>query len=76
MARLFGTDGVRGIAGEDLTPGLAMLIGRGAATVLTAQISPAAHPDRQGHPHLGRYAGGGSLRRPVQRRGGCGAARA
>ncbi|MBC5580453.1 phosphoglucosamine mutase [Anaerofilum sp. BX8] len=40
MARLFGTDGVRGIAGEDLTPGLAMLIGRGAATVLTAQTSP------------------------------------
>ena len=39
MARLFGTDGVRGIAGEDLTPGLAMLIGRGAATVLTAQTS-------------------------------------
>ncbi len=34
MARLFGTDGVRGVAGEDLTPGLAMLIGRGAAMVL------------------------------------------
>lgn len=37
MARLFGTDGVRGIAGEDLTTGMAMLIGRGAAIVLTEQ---------------------------------------
>lgn len=39
MARLFGTDGVRGIAGVDLTPGMAMLIGRGAATVLTEKTS-------------------------------------
>ena len=39
MARLFGTDGVRGVAGEDLTPGLAMLIGRGAATVLTKKVA-------------------------------------
>ena len=39
MARLFGTDGVRGVAGEDLTPGLAMLIGRGAATVLTRKAA-------------------------------------
>ncbi len=39
MARLFGTDGVRGVAGKDLTPGLAMLIGRGAAVVLTEQAS-------------------------------------
>ncbi|MCI6640588.1 MAG: phosphoglucosamine mutase [Pygmaiobacter massiliensis] len=37
MARLFGTDGVRGVAGEDLTTGMAMLIGRGAAIVLTRQ---------------------------------------
>ncbi|MEG0803439.1 MAG: phosphoglucosamine mutase [Pygmaiobacter sp.] len=39
MARLFGTDGVRGVAGDDLTTGLAMLIGRGAATVLTRETS-------------------------------------
>lgn len=39
MARLFGTDGVRGVAGEDLTTGLAMLIGRGAATVLTRETN-------------------------------------
>lgn len=35
MGRLFGTDGVRGIAGEDMTCELAMAIGRAAATVLT-----------------------------------------
>ena len=34
MGRLFGTDGVRGIAGEDMTCELAMAIGRAAATVL------------------------------------------
>ena len=35
MGRLFGTDGVRGIAGSELTPELAINIGRAAATVLT-----------------------------------------
>ena len=35
MGRLFGTDGVRGIANKDLTCELAMNIGRAAATVLT-----------------------------------------
>ncbi len=35
MARLFGTDGVRGIAGSELTPELAINIGRAAAIVLT-----------------------------------------
>ena len=35
MSRLFGTDGVRGIAGQDMTCELAMNIGRAAATVLT-----------------------------------------
>lgn len=34
MGRLFGTDGVRGIANEDLTNELAMKIGSAAATVL------------------------------------------
>lgn len=38
MGKLFGTDGVRGVAGEDLTPELAMKIGRSAACVLTAQL--------------------------------------
>ncbi len=35
MGRLFGTDGVRGIANTDLTCELAMNIGRGAAQVLS-----------------------------------------
>jgi len=34
MARLFGTDGVRGIANRDLTPFLAMKLGMAAAAVL------------------------------------------
>ncbi len=35
MGKYFGTDGVRGVAGEELTCELAMKIGRGAAAVLT-----------------------------------------
>lgn len=35
MGRLFGTDGVRGLANEDITAELAMNIGRAAAAVLT-----------------------------------------
>ena len=35
MARLFGTDGVRGVAGTELTASLAMKIGIGTASVLT-----------------------------------------
>ena len=35
MARLFGTDGVRGVANKDLTCELAMKLGRAAAAVLT-----------------------------------------
>ena len=31
MARLFGTDGVRGIANEELTPMLAMQLGQAGA---------------------------------------------
>lgn len=34
MNRLFGTDGVRGVANRELTPELAMRIGRAAASVL------------------------------------------
>jgi len=35
-ARLFGTDGVRGVYGEDLTDELAYALGRAAASILTA----------------------------------------
>lgn len=34
MARLFGTDGVRGVANGDLTPDLALALGRAAGVVL------------------------------------------
>lgn len=37
MARLFGTDGVRGIANEELTPVLAMQLGQAGAYVLTKE---------------------------------------
>ncbi len=37
MARLFGTDGVRGIANEELTPTLAMQLGQAGAYVLTKE---------------------------------------
>ena len=37
MARLFGTDGVRGIANEELTPLLAMRLGQAGAYVLTRE---------------------------------------
>ncbi len=37
MARLFGTDGVRGIANEELTPLLAMQLGQAGAYILTRE---------------------------------------
>ncbi len=37
MGKYFGTDGFRGVAGEDLTCELAMNMGRGAAAVLTSK---------------------------------------
>ena len=43
MARLFGTDGVRGLANQDLTPELAFHLGRAGAAILRAQ-SDMAHP--------------------------------
>lgn len=40
MARIFGTDGVRGVANADLTPELAFALGRAGAAVLTAAGDP------------------------------------
>lgn len=37
MARMFGTDGVRGVANEELTPLLAMQLGQAGAYVLTRE---------------------------------------
>lgn len=36
MTKLFGTDGVRGVANEDLTPDLALALGRAAGQVLAS----------------------------------------
>ncbi len=41
MSRMFGTDGVRGIAGHDLSPSLAFKLGRAGAYVLSQKTS---HP--------------------------------
>ena len=35
MSRLFGTDGVRGVANDELTPLFAMQLGQAGAYVLT-----------------------------------------
>ncbi|KAF1085064.1 Phosphoglucosamine mutase [Sporotomaculum syntrophicum] len=40
MTRLFGTDGVRGVANKDLTPELAYKLGRAGASVLAKDHSP------------------------------------
>ncbi len=39
MARLFGTDGVRGVANDELTPLLAMQLGQAGAYVLTKETN-------------------------------------
>lgn len=39
MARMFGTDGIRGIANKDLSCELAVRVGRSAATVLTKHLN-------------------------------------
>lgn len=44
MTRLFGTDGVRGIANEALTPELAYALGRYGASVLLEKDSPSSRP--------------------------------
>ena len=41
MGRLFGTDGVRGVANKDLTNDLAMKIGAAAAAVLLREAKSA-----------------------------------
>ena len=38
MGTLFGTDGVRGLANADLTPELALALGRAAVGVLRAEL--------------------------------------
>jgi phosphoglucosamine mutase len=51
VTRLFGTDGVRGVANADLTPELCFRIGRAAASLLVAE---AIGPDRRRPVVIGR----------------------
>lgn len=53
--RLFGTDGVRGVAGELLTAELALALGRAATARVIAARVPGADPHSNGsRPHLER----------------------
>ena len=57
MARLFGTDGIRGVANVDLKPTLAHALGRATAHALAG---PGRRDRRRpGHPPLGRHVRGG-----------------
>ena len=49
MGRLFGTDGVRGLANADLTPELALALGRAAVGVLLDEGPPAPSTGRGPH---------------------------
>jgi phosphoglucosamine mutase len=40
VSRLFGTDGIRGVANADLTPELAFAVGRAGAAVLAHDAAP------------------------------------
>jgi phosphoglucosamine mutase len=42
VSRLFGTDGVRGVANADLTPELAFAVGRAGAAIIARDAAPAA----------------------------------
>ena len=69
MARkLFGTDGVRGVAGEFLTAELALGLAR-AATAARA-VEPTAGAGHPRHPRVGRDARGGGRRRASSAAGG------
>ncbi len=52
MPKLFGTDGVRGVAGVDLTPGLARRLGRAAGVALSARTALLARDTRASGPEL------------------------
>ena len=66
MGRLFGTDGIRGVANVDLKPTLAFALGRATAHRL---VGPGAVDRRRpGHAPLGRHVRGGDRRRRDQPR--------
>ena len=57
MTRLFGTDGIRGVANVDLRPTLAYALGRATAHRRRRRRRRARR--RPGHPALGRHVRGG-----------------
>ena len=57
MAKLFGTDGVRGIANERLTCNLAFKLGQVGAYCLTNAVHKAKNINRKGYQDIRRYAG-------------------
>ncbi|MBN8883451.1 MAG: phosphoglucosamine mutase [Salana multivorans] len=54
MSRIFGTDGVRGLANRDVTPELALGLGVAAARVLSSHRDGAVGSDPHAHPHRPR----------------------
>ncbi|HZQ88259.1 MAG TPA: phosphoglucosamine mutase [Acidimicrobiales bacterium] len=52
MTLKFGTDGVRGVADEELTPALVMNLGRATARVLGARTFVVGRDTRRSGPHL------------------------
>lgn len=44
MTRLFGTDGVRGVANADLTPELSFALGRAAGSLMRERVGPGKRP--------------------------------
>lgn len=67
MGRLFGTDGVRGIANKDLTNELALSIGKAAAKVLAVSWAENPRCSSVKTPGVRRYAGGGTYCRALRR---------
>ena len=57
MGRLFGTDGVRGVANEKLTCDLAFKLGQAGAHVLTSKVHQGKDIDRQRYQDIRKYAG-------------------
>lgn len=54
MSRIFGTDGVRGLANRDVTPELALGLGVAAARVLSSHRDDAVGAHPTSHPHRPR----------------------
>lgn len=65
MPKLFGTDGVRGVAGVDLTPELAWKLGRAAGSALCAHTALLARDTRLSGPELEEACAAGLARAGV-----------